>query len=121
MTNKDSSISQIGGTKYVLSAIEKDGRRGFYAIDQHSGGYPYWSPYLHMARLVDSVDKLDPLHTDNYMRNGVTSIEVLKLVTTATVVTTEEIESEARAKAMKEIAEIEQKLREKTAELRRLK
>lgn len=120
MTNKDPSVSQVGGTRYVLSAIQKDGSRGFYSIDQPSGGYPFWSPYLSLARMEDAIDKLDPMTSDTYLRKGVTSIEVLKIVTTATVVSTEDMVSFARAKVMVEIAEIEKTLREKTAELGRL-
>ena len=121
MSNNITSLSDVGSVKYVLSAIESNGKRGFYAIDSHSGGYPYWSNNLRSAELVDSLDKLDTMDNVSYLRNNVVSIEVLKIETTATVVSTEEIVSAARAKALAEIAEIEDLLRTKTAALRSLK
>lgn len=121
MTNTDSSISQVSSTKYVLSAIDTNGNRVFYAIDQRSGGYPYWSTMLHSAKLVGDISYLDPMTNGSYMRTGVTNIEVVKLETVATIVSPEEIESVARAKLLKELAELEGKVREKTAALGKLK
>jgi hypothetical protein len=51
------------------------------------------------------------------MRQDVVSIEVLEVKIQAKVVSTTEIVSEARAKAMAEIAKIEQELRRKVAML----
>jgi hypothetical protein len=121
MSNNITPLSDVGSVKYVLSAIESNGKRGFYAIDSSSGGYPYWSHTVRNAELVDSLDKLDPLDSVSYMRNNVTNIEVLKIETIATVVSTEEIVSAARAKALAEIAELENLLRKKTDALRSLK
>jgi hypothetical protein len=55
------------------------------------------------------------------MRQDVTSIEVLEIKIQAKVVSTTEIVSEARAKAMAEIAKIEQELRRKVAMLEGVK
>ncbi len=120
MTNKATPLANVGSVKYVLSSIDAKGNRGFYALDAHSGGYPYWSSSLRSAELVDSLDKLDPMTNDTYMRNNIISLEVLKIETIATVVSSEEMVSAARAKAMAEIAEIEALLRKKTAALRSL-
>lgn len=121
MSSNTTPLSDVGSVKYVLSAIDSNGKRGFYALDSHSGGYPYWSHTLRNAELVDGLDKLDPMTNTSYMRENVTSVEVLKIETMATVVSTQEIVSAARAKAMAEIAEIEALLRKKTDALRSLK
>jgi hypothetical protein len=102
---------------YALSAIDKAGKRVYYDTDSHSGGYPYWSPWLDQHKTWDALDKIPTFSSTDYMRRDVTSIEVLEVKIQAKVVSTTEIVSEARAKAMAEIAKIEQELRRKVAML----
>ena len=102
---------------YVLSAIDKAGQRVYYDTDSHSGGYPYWSPYFGLDKTWDELDKVPTFSSTDYMRRDVVSIEVLEVEIQARVVQTTEIVSEVRAKAMAEIAKLEQELRRKVAML----
>ena len=102
---------------YALSAIDKAGKRVYYDTDSHSGGYPYWSPYLNQHKTWESLDKIPTFSSTDYMRRDVTAIEVLEVKVQAKVVSTTEIVSEVRAKAMAEIEKLEQELRRKVAML----
>jgi hypothetical protein len=102
---------------YALSAIDKAGKRVYYDTDSHSGGYPYWSPWLNQHKTWDELDKIPTFSSTDYMRRDVVSIEVLEVEIQARVVQTTEIVSEVRAKAMAEIAKLEQELRRKVAML----
>jgi len=113
MSSKTFTIS----TTYMLSAINKLGQRVYYDTDDHSGGYPYWSPYFNQHKTWESLDKIPTFSSTDYMRRDVTSIEVLEVKIQAKVVSTTEIVSEVRAKAMAEIAKLELELRRKVAML----
>jgi hypothetical protein len=102
---------------YVLSAINKAGQRVYFDVDQHSGGYPYWSTYAGSARRFESLEKIPTIGPKDYMRNDVTAIEVLEVKMQAKVVESTELVSEAKAKAMAEIAKIEKELARKIAML----
>lgn len=102
---------------YALSAIDKTGKRVFYDTDSHSGGYPYWSTFLNQFKTWDSLDKVPTIGPKDYMRNDVTVIEVLEVEVRAKVVQTTELVSEAKAKAMAEIAKIEKELARKISAL----
>jgi hypothetical protein len=102
---------------YALSAIDKAGKRVYYDTDSHSGGYPYWSPWLNQHKTWDALDKIPTFSSTDYMRQDVVSIEVLEVEIQARVVQTTEIVSEVRAKAMAEIEKLEQELRRKVAML----
>lgn len=103
---------------YVLSAIKKDGSRVYYDTDPHSGGYPYWgTDYNGRRPSFDTLDKIPTFSGTDYMRKEVVSIEVLEVKIQAKVVESTEIVSEARAKAMAEIAKIEKELAHKIAML----
>jgi hypothetical protein len=100
---------------YALSAIDKAGKRVYYDTDSHSGGYPYWSPWLDQHKTWDELDKIPTFSSTDYMRQDVVSIEVLEVEIQARVVSTTEIVSEVRAKAMAEIAKLEAELNRKVA------
>lgn len=100
---------------YMLTAINKAGERVYYDIDSHSGGYPYWSTYYTDSRSYDSLTKIPTIGPRDYMRNDVARIEVLEVNIQAKIVQTTEMVSEARAKAMAEIAKIEAELSRKIA------
>jgi hypothetical protein len=102
---------------YALSAIDKAGKRVYYDTDSHSGGYPYWSLWLDQHKTWDALDKIPTFSSTDYMRQDVVSIEVLEVEIQARVVSTTEIVSEVRAKAMAEIAKLELELRRKVAML----
>lgn len=102
---------------YALSAIDKTGKRVYYDTDAHSGGYPYWSTYFNQFKTWDSVDKVPTIGPKDYMRNDVTTIEVIEVDIRAKVVQTTELVSEAKAKAMAEIAKIEKELARKISAL----
>jgi len=106
---------------YALSAIDKAGKRVYYDTDSHSGGYPYWSPYLNQHKVWDALDKIPTFGSTDYMRRDVTSIEVLEVKIQAKIVQTTEIVSEARAKAMAEIDKIQKELAHKIAMLEGVK
>lgn len=106
---------------YALSAIDKSGKRVYYDTDSHSGGYPYWSPWLNQHRTWDALDKIPVLGGEDYMRRDVVSIEVLEVEIQARVVSTTEIVSEARAKAEAEITLIRKELARKLAQLEGVK
>jgi hypothetical protein len=102
---------------YVLSAIKKDGTRVYYDTDAHSGGYPYWSTYASNCKRFDVLDKIPTFTGADYMRTDVVSIEVLEVKMQAKVIESTEIVSEAKAKAMTEIAKIKKELARKIAML----
>jgi hypothetical protein len=102
---------------YALSAIDKAGKRVYYDTDSHSGGYPYWSPWLDQHKTWKSLGEIPTFSSTDYMRKDVTAIEVLEVKIQAKVVSTTEIVSEVRAKAMAEIAKLELELRRKVAML----
>jgi hypothetical protein len=106
---------------YALSAIDKAGERVYYDTDSHSGGYPYWSPWLDQHKTWETLDKIPTFSSTDYMRRDVVSIEVLEVEIRARVVATTEIVSEVRAKAMAEIAKLELELRRKVAQLEGVK
>ncbi len=108
---------------YILSAINKTGQRVYYDTDAHSGGYPYWSTFSSMAcnKKFAKLDDIPTFSSTDYMRRDVTSIEALEVKVQAKVVQTTEIVSEARAKAMAEIAKIEKELAQKIARLEGVK
>jgi hypothetical protein len=106
---------------YALSAIDKAGKRVYYDTDSHSGGYPYWSPWLNQHKTWKSLDEIPTFSSTDYMRKDVASIEVLEVKIQAKVVSTTEIVSEVRAKAMAEIAKLELELRRKVAMLEGVK
>jgi hypothetical protein len=101
---------------YQLSAIDKAGKRVYYDTDSHSGGYPYWSTW-HNNLTFDSLDKIPTLKNDSYMYTDIVCIEVLEVTITARVVESTDMVSEAKAKAMAEIAKIEAELARKIAML----
>lgn len=113
MSTKTFTIKQA----YALSAIDKAGKRVYYDTDAHSGGYPYWSPYFNQFKTWETLDKIPTFSGTDYMRREVVSIEVLEVKVQAKVVQTTEIVSEAKAKAMAEIAKIEKELARKIAML----
>ena len=103
---------------YALSAINKAGQRVYYDTDAHSGGYPYWSTgYYNSNKQFASLEDIPTFSSTDYMRRDVVSIEVLEVKMQAKVVQTTEIVSEAKAKAMAEIAKIEKELARKVAAL----
>ena len=102
---------------YVLSAIKKDGSRVYYDTDAHSGGYPYWSTFTSIHKEFPSLDKVPVIGPKDYMRNEVTTIEVLEVTYRAKVVSSTELVSEAKAKAMAEIDKIQKELARKIASL----
>jgi hypothetical protein len=106
---------------YALSAIDKTGKRVYYDTDSHSGGYPYWSPWLNQHKTWKSLDEIPTFGSTDYMRKDVASIEVLEVKVQAKVVSTTEIVSEVRAKAMAEIAKLELELSRKVAMLEGVK
>ena len=111
MSDKTFTIKKV----YALSAIDKAGKRVYYDTDSHSGGYPYWSPWLNQHKTWDALDKIPTFSSTDYMRTDVVSIEVLEVEIQARVVQTTEIVSEVRAKAMAEIAKLEAELNRKVA------
>ena len=102
---------------YILSAINKAGKRVYYDTDSHSGGYPYWSDYAAGCKRFEVLDKIPTLKGTDYMRTDVVSIEVLEVKMQAKVIESTEMVSEAKAKAMAEIAKIEKELARKIAML----
>lgn len=102
---------------YALGAINKAGKRVYYDTDLHSGGYPYWSTSFNLHKTWESLDKIPTFSSSSYMRRDVTSIEALEFKIQAKVVQTTEVMSEARAKAIAEIAKIEKELEHKIAML----
>jgi hypothetical protein len=113
MSSKTFTISKA----YVLSAINKLGKRVYYDIDYHSGGYSYWSVYSLSCKRFDSLDKIPTFRGTDYMLTDVVTLEVLEIKEQARVVESTELVSEARAKAMLEIVEIEKELARKVAML----
>jgi hypothetical protein len=107
--------------RYGISAIRFDGTRAFYDTDEHSGGWPYWSPVLNQHKTWPTLDQVPTIKGEDYLRREVTSIEIIEVTISAKVVQTTEIVSEARAKAEAEIAKIKKDLAHKIALLEGVK
>ena len=108
-------------TTHLLSAINKAGKRVYYAFDHHSGGYPYWTDWTSNAKEFDVLESIPTIGPKDYMRNDVTVIEVLRVKQQATIVESTELVSEAKAKAMAEIEKIQKELSRKVAALEGMK
>lgn len=104
-------------TTHLVSAIDKAGKRVYFAVDHHSGGYPYWSEYISNATEFDVLEKVPTFSPKDYMRNEITTLEVLRVKTQASIVDSTELVSEAKAKAMAEIDKIQRELALKIAAL----
>ena len=101
---------------FQLSAITKGGARVYYDTDSHSGGYPYWSTW-HNNVTFNTLDKIPTFGPTDYMRNDIVRIEVLELTIKAKIVSSTELVSDARARAMAEIDKIQKDLAHKIAVL----
>lgn len=108
-------------TTHLLSAINKWGIRVYYAIDHHSGGYPFWSDWVSSAQEFDVLEKIPVIGPNDYMRNNITTIEVLHVDLQVTVLDSVELVSVAKAKAMAEIEEIQRELAKKIESLKDMK
>lgn len=106
---------------YALSAIDKAGKRVYYDTDPQSGGYAYWSPWMNQDQTWESLDKIPTFSREHYMCQLVTSIEVLEVQVRVKVVQSTELVSVARAKAMAEIAKIQEDLAHRVAMLEDIK
>jgi hypothetical protein len=102
---------------YILSGIKKDGSRVYYDTDDHSGGYPYWSTYCSTRKEFPTLDKVPTIGAKDYMRNDVIAIEVLEVTHRAKIISSTELVSDAKAKAMAEIEKIQKELAKKIAKL----
>lgn len=111
MSTKTFTLSKY----YLLSAVNKLGERVYYDTDSHSGGYPYRSTSETGCKKFEVLDKIPTLKGTDYMRKDVVRVEVLEVKQQAKIVQSTEMISEARARAMAEIAKIEQELARKIA------
>ena len=94
---------------YVISGLTKDnGARVYAAIDQHSGGYLYWTTNLNQAARYTQPTR----PTDGYLANSVQTIEILEITSTAVVITGDDLIERARQKAAEKIAAINAELQE---------
>lgn len=112
------SEKTILNTKFIISNIF-NGKRQYYSIDSHSGGYPYWSDFIGSAKEFKDLNQI-PTSYDTYMQDKAATIEVLQIDEVATVISTKDIISVARQKAMAEIANVEAELRKKVEALEKL-
>jgi hypothetical protein len=80
-----SEIEQLE-EKYVLTAISQHGSRVFYAVDSHSGGYPYWSEHIQHAEQWDELHKATAAYENSTMKylkdEKITNIKIGILKTT---------------------------------------
>jgi len=112
------SEKTILNTKFVITNIF-NGKRQYYAIDSHSGGYPYWSDYIGSAKEFKDLNNI-PTSYDDYMQDKAATIEILQIDEVATIISTKDIISQAKQTAMIEIAKVEAELRKKVAALEKL-
>ena len=104
-------------TVFLLAGVQKDGTRVYYNTDDHSGGYPYWSDYSSKRREFQSLDKIPTIGLDDYMRRDIIGLEVIEVTHLAKVVSSTDLVSAAKAKAMAEIEKIRKELADKIAKL----
>ncbi len=100
--------------KYVITAIEGD-KPVFYGIDQHSGGYPYWSSFLsgakHFKDVVEAVDSLPSRGRGiDYMTNKVSNIRVGKVLIEVVDIDDTKITEERKQRALSKLTEDERRL-----------
>ncbi len=50
---------------FLIRAIKDTGEEVFWGIDQHSGGYPYWSHSLFGAKFFDTEEEAESSLTDS--------------------------------------------------------
>ena len=104
---------------YVISGISaKDQKRVYVAIDQASGGYPYWSRRFTDAKQykkpTDFVDMLD------FMIHDVTSWGMLEVEVTGTVVQPGDMVAYARAQTQEKIDALTAELAKEIAVLEQI-
>lgn len=105
---------------YVISGIRtKDNVRVFIAIDDHSGGYPYWSPYYRSAKHYGTPTNRSDLM--DCILQEVSSWEVLEVQVVGEVVPTDSAIDFARAEAQKKIDAIRGELQAELDNLARIK
>ena len=94
---------------YVISGIRtKDNVRVFVAIDDRSGGYPYWTDYYRSAKHYKTpTDRHDMM---DFMLCDISSWEVLEVQVVGEVVSSTSVVDFARAEAQKKIDAIRAEL-----------
>lgn len=89
----------------------EDKKQVFWAIDSHSGGYPYWVDYIEGAeRYPDVVKAKNQLDSSGYMFEQATDIKVFRATVVLEVVSAETIEDELRRAALAKLSDKEKQL-----------
>lgn len=106
--------------KYYVVAIEKsdkhpEGQTVFYAIDQQSGGYPYWSNWMNSAEAFADIEKASRAFDEasggsSYLSRNVSHVRLVKAVTTLTPVKDEDIKRKKREAALSKLTDEEKAL-----------
>lgn len=101
---------------YIITALQGE-ERVYYALDQQSGGYPYWTSFFFSAEKFHDLEKAAAAHKeavrpDGYMNNGVQQIRLgtLKMAISLGEITEEEILEDRKRKALERIPEEDRRL-----------
>jgi len=101
--------------EYILTAIKGE-KRVYYAIDQHSGGYPYWTDWFSTkATFSDLAQASNALRgtrkNDSYMSRDVFDIRIATVRTTIdTNISEEDIIEERKKQALAKLSKDERRL-----------
>lgn len=107
MSNKKFKGYTVVGTDIIKN------EEVFYAIDSHSGGYPYWSSFIKdtTKNIREALAWLnEATSTKSYMSRDVTDVVIVKVFETYEVVPTAELQHELYEAAMAKLDENDKKV-----------
>lgn len=114
--------TNILSTEFFMAGVEKiSGKLVWVDYDASSGGYPYWSLTKPRSGKNNVTDLEIDRDIDEGMRDEVTSINFIRVITTYDIVHTIDVISSKRKQIEKEMQELQDMIAKKAKELQDLK
>lgn len=90
---------------YVVTAIDKNDGRVYYAIDNHSGGYPYWSTTYNSRKEMRTLEDATKAYKEAVSATGyMNKVTDVVVGVTRTTISLNEIDNTAITEERKRIA-----------------
>lgn len=105
-------MSDLSDT-YVVAATNNENERVYYAIDHHSGGYPYWSTsFGHRKEFtkLDAAIRAATFKYDDYMIRSIHDVRVGVTKTTFVELDSNTVAEEQKKAALEKLTEDERRL-----------
>jgi hypothetical protein len=94
---------------WIIARVNAKGEQEYFGIDQHSGGYPYWSSFPTSAKKFDTVPDVAK-HVDSYMHQEGASVFVLACHIEVKATAFNDAVEQARLARIRELKEQQQAL-----------